>query len=157
MHLEGSCAVHAGADGFVLPPHDPHHYGHNAYKLDDHVLDPDRPEYLMYYGHEGKLYLRGMMFIPRTREEQGLQIGGPLTLWHYHTWRRAQCTTDDLIPRGWASKDGRCEEGIPKYRSPEMIHVWLIDRNEGPFTTSMIIPPEELKTGLEKRLADRGY
>ena len=111
----------------------------------------------MYYSIDGKDYLAGIMYFARTRTEHGEQIGGPLTIWHYHTWRRPQCAIKEMIPRGWASPDGSCKEGVAKYRSGEMLHVWLIDRPAGPFSTEMHVSSEDLREGIEKRLAERGF
>ena len=97
------------------------------------------------------------MFFARTRTEHGEQIGGPLTIWHYHTWRRPQCAVEEMIPRGWANADASCEEGVAKYRSGEMLHVWLIDRPTGPFSTEMHVSSEDLREAIEKRLAESGF
>ena len=145
------------ADGFARPPHDPTHYRNDEYQMDDRILDPDRPEYLMYYTLDGKSFLAGFMFLARTREEHGPQIGGPLTVWHYHTWRRPQCVAPSMLPRGWARADGTCDEGTPHYRSGEMMHVWLIDRPLGPFSTSMNLDEEEARAALTKRHEEKGY
>lgn len=132
------------ADGFLPPrgsdgevnPHD-HHHRSDAHMLDDRVLDCERPEYLMYHPDaRGAKELVGFMFYARTPTERGPQIGGPLTVWHFHKWSIAQCMIDDLIDVGWAL-DGRCAEGVPSHRSAEMLHVWLVDRPGGPFSTSM--------------------
>jgi hypothetical protein len=145
------------ADGFVQAPTDPNHYQHAEYKLDDQILNPDRPEYLMYYGLDGKIHLTGIMYFARTRTERGPQIGGPLTVWHIHHWVRGLCFVQDLLPVGEASLDGTCSEGVPKFSSGEMLHVWLMDRNTGPFTSSMVVPPEDLRNALNKRFKEHGY
>jgi hypothetical protein len=124
-----------GADGEVNP-HD-HHYRNDAYMLDDRILDCDRPEYLMYHPRrDGTKELVGFMFFARTPTEHGPQIGGPSTVWHFHKWSVAQCMVHDLLDVGWAL-DGECEEGVPSHRSAEMLHVWLVDRPNGPFSTAM--------------------
>ena len=147
----------AFAAGWAKTHHDPHHYRNDAYLLDDRILDPEHPEFLMYYQLEGQQHLAGVMYLARTRSEQGQQVGGPLTVWHFHTWRRAQCAIEGIMPRGWAAPDGSCKEGLPKHRSAEMIHVWLIDRPNGPFSTEMAVSSEEMREGLSKRLAERGF
>ncbi len=132
------------ADGFHPPrgpdgepnPHD-HHYRNDAYMLDDRILDCDRPEYLMYHpSSDGTKKFVGFMFFARTPTERGPQIGGPLTIWHFHKWSIAQCIVNDLLDVGWALEGG-CEEGVPSHRSAEMLHVWLIDRPGGPFSSAM--------------------
>jgi len=145
------------ADGFAPPAHDPTHYRNDENQLDNHILDPDRPEYLMYYTLDGKSFLAGFMFMANTRKEHGPQIGGPLTIWHYHTWRRAQCGGEGMLPSGWVAAGGTCDEGTPQYRSGEMIHVWLIDRPFGPFSTSMNLDEKEARAALAERLKEEGY
>ena len=39
---------------------------------------------------------------------------------------------------------------------PEMVHVWLVDRREGPFFTGMYIEPKRLVGLLTKRRKERG-
>ena len=124
------------ADGFDSQD-DERHYENQAFILDDRILDCDRPEFLMYYPNpDGTKELVGFMFYARTATERGPQIGGPLTTWHYHRWSNMQCTINGIIDVGWAV-DGECEEGVGSHRSAEMLHVWLIDRPNGPFSTAM--------------------
>jgi len=141
---------------------DRHHYRNDEYMVDDQVLDPDHPEALMYYtvppvGLEtaGKQRLAGFMFYGKTRESRGPQFGGPLTVWHFHSWYRGQCV-DQGLGIGWAV-DGSCERGEVSYSSGEMMHVWMIDRSEGPFATPMFIPQRTLVPLLEQRLEERGF
>ena len=46
---------------------------------------------------------------------------------------------------------GECARGLPRVRSPEMLHVWLIEHPEGPFSTRMRIRPKLLTRLLEER------
>ncbi len=132
------------ADGFVLQPGDRIHYFNEEYIRDDRVLDPDRPEYLMYFDTPNGKLLAGMMFYARSLEEHGPQYGGPLTLWHYHRWKYEVCLKDGLIPSGprrYSEDDPPCPPGFQgSDKSPEMTHVWLIERPGGPFATSMFVP-----------------
>jgi hypothetical protein len=126
------------ADGFDVTD-DQRHYENRANLLDARILDCDRPEYLMYYpGPNGTHQLVGFMFFTRSLTERGPQIGGPLTVWHYHRWSDAICTRDGVIQADWAV-NGECKEGVPSHRSPEMLHVWLVERTQGPFSTSMYL------------------
>ena len=142
------------ADGFSLPRDlrggvlDGRHHSNEAYLLDDAILDPDRPEYLMYYPTpDGSQQLVGFMYLARTIAERGPQIGGPLTVWHYHVYKIKQCLVEGLLQVAWAV-DGRCEKGVGFHRSAEMLHVWLVDRPGGPFWTSMQI---KNRMGLDAR------
>ena len=143
------------ADGYRSV--DSYHYRKDEYMLDDHVLDPDRPEFLMYYPTppDGERRLTGFMFYARSREVRGPQIGGPLTLWHYHSWLRPECVVDGLSV-SW-SVDGKCERGELSQYSGEMMHVWLFDHPQGAFATPMIVPNDIVIRGLERRLEERGF
>jgi hypothetical protein len=138
-------------------PIDSYHYRNDEFMLDDHVLNPDRPEVLMYYPTppDGERHLAGLMFYARTREAPGPQIGGPLTIWHYHTWLRPQCVVDGLSVN-W-SVDGKCKRGVPSQFSGEMVHVWLIDHPDGSYASQMFLPNDVLVAGLEGRRKERGF
>ena len=111
-------------DGYRLQDNDEYHYYNWEYITDDALLDPQRPEYLMYYeSAEGRRELLGFMFLVRERLEDGPQIGGPLTVWHYHTFSRRLCHRGGLLPTGVPlSRPGdRCGEGAePMQRSPAL-------------------------------------
>jgi hypothetical protein len=138
-------------DGFQLMFEDRRHYENREFILDDRVLDPNRPEFLMYYGTPNGKRLSGFMFYVDTPLGRGPQPGGNLTIWHYHVWKRALCLLEGLISVGISDEAGSCKEGTPTHRSPEMMHVWLIDHPEGPFTTSMMIEPRLFASLVEKR------
>jgi hypothetical protein len=143
------------ADGFYPMPNDQQHFQNDAFLLDDRILDADHPEFLM-YSSDGRSLLGLMFLMPHS--EPGPQVGGPLTVWHYHLWNGIRCFRDGVIPLGTAPREGRrCKEGVPSLRSPEMLHVWLIDRPEGPFATQMDVAPERLPELLAKRMQERGY
>jgi hypothetical protein len=145
------------ADGYHLLHDDVYHFTNDEYMLDDVTLDPHRPENLMYYEtRAGERVLAGFMFNAKTRTAWGPQIGGPVTVWHYHVWKNAQCVIQNMLGVAW-SMDGVCEKGTQMHRSSEMMHVWLVDHPEGPFATTMRIGKEALVKGIEKRLQKRGF
>ena len=139
------------ADGYQLMFQDRRHYENRKFILDDHVLDPDRPEFLMYYGTPKGKRLSGFMFYVDTPLGRGPQPGGNLTIWHYHIWKSTLCLLNGLISAGIGDANGQCANGIPSHRSPEMIHVWLIDHPNGAFTTSMMIAPPLFQELVEQR------
>ncbi len=146
------------ADGFEPPPRDPRHFRNPEFMLDDEILDPDRPEVLMYYPTaSGKLELVGFMFMASSRSQWGPQVGGPLTVWHYHIWRKKQCVERGVISLGFVDADQKCETGVGHHRSLEMMHVWLIDHPQGPFATPMALPQDFLEKGIAKRKRERGF
>ena len=143
----------ASAVGFKQLDHA--HYYNEEFILDDRILDPERPEHLMYYDTPEGKRLVGYMFYVRSLTEEGPQFGGPLTRWHYHVWNFTACHPHGVLPLGPQiplGDDSPCPEGtVASRRSPEMIHVWLVDRPKGPYSTNMILPPDQVLTALAKR------
>jgi len=144
---------HGLDQGYELMFGDKRHYAKREHLFDDAVLDCDRPEFLMYYDTPIGKGLAGLMFYADTPRGFGPQIGGPLTIWHYHVWAPIQCMEREMLLVGTAGEDGRCAEGVAMHRSPEMIHVWFIDRRNGPFTSSMFLDDEEIARLMERRAA----
>jgi hypothetical protein len=149
------------ADGFKLLRKDRRHYYNEEYVFDDRVLDPEHPEFLMYFDTPQGKRLVGFMFYVAGSMDRGPQIGGPLTVWHYHTFstigcplalvRRNDPRETGQLPLAEADDRVRCIRGTPTQRGREMLHVWLIGHPNGPFGTRMSIPPEMMKAELEKR------
>jgi hypothetical protein len=84
------------------------HYLNPAYQRDDMILDPSRPEALVYANTSKGALLLGAMYVMPSPGVAGPQIGGCLTQWHAHS----------LL--GW--------------KTPEMMHVWIVDVPGGPFS-----------------------
>ncbi len=148
------------ADGYYLMGHhgtERLHYRNDAYLLDDRLLDPDHPEFLMYAGPDGARELVAFMFMVRTRTEWGPQIGGPLTVWHFHVFTRMQCIIKGMIPIGFVDDPRDCRSGMVVHRTPEMMHVWLIPRPEGPFATKMDLDESGLSELIEARRKEHGF
>jgi len=150
------------ADGFLVPGSDSRHHRNDEYVLDRIQLDPERPEYLMYYpdpNRDGEQALTGFMFLADGRESRGHQFAGPLAIWHYHKYTNARCWAGHgLLSTGMIDGQGRCSTGgVPLNRSPEMVHVWLIDHPRGPFATGMTLPKAVLRAGLAKRRETLGF
>jgi len=149
------------ADGFKLLQADRRHYYNEEYVFDERVLDPEHPEFLMYYDTAQGKRLVGFMFYVAGPMDRGPQIGGPLTVWHYNLFSTAVCPLGlarghnrrgkGLLRVAEVDERGRCARGIPTHRGREMLHVWLIRHPQGPFGTQMSIPPEIVKQELKKR------
>lgn len=132
-------------DGFQPMFGDPLHFPNLEFILDDRVLDPARPEFLMFYDTESGKKLVGVMFLVREPAERGPQVGGPLTLWHYHTWRQPLCLLNRLLVVTEPDENGACLIGEAALRSPEMMHVWFVEHPLGPFSTQMGLPADLLR------------
>ena len=144
------------ADGYAPMYDSLTHYVNEENVLDQAVLDPERPEFLMYYSTPLGTKLVGYMFLADEPLARGPQTGGPLTVWHHHVFSRDYCFLEGLIPVG-EPRNGPCARGIALRRSPEMIHVWLLDHPEGRFASQMSIDRGALMSALERRLDERGY
>ncbi len=102
------------------------HADNPAYLKDGRVLDPERPETLVYTRRDdGSVVLLGAMFQTPGLREHGPAVGGPLTVWHAH----AQICFGLLPPSlaGLTSPLGTCPAGaVTVPLTNEMIHVWTV-------------------------------
>ena len=131
----------AKADGFEPLWGDREHYQKREFLFDDRILDPDRPEFLMYRATPRGKLLVGFMYFTRSLEEQGPQPGGSLAPWHYHPWNgRGYCAEGGILPVSRPDGQGRCPKGEHVSRSAEMLHVWFVDHPLGPFADAMLFP-----------------
>ena len=108
------------------------HYANPGWYLDGRVLDPNKPESLMYaIPPTGAPILLGAMFLMENGEP-GPQVGGCLTQWHVHD---NLCLADQggrMV--GVVDANGQCPAGSSNRVTPEMLHVWGIDVPGGPFS-----------------------
>lgn len=137
-------------DGYVLGSNPSHSLNPN-YVLDGYYLNPEKPEYLMFYHTPKGMVLAGVMFILDEPDVHGEQVGGPETVWHFHDFPGGVCyplhrkiPNNELIKKGYSPCDG----GVFFYRSPEMLHVWFVDHPQGRFATSMTIDKGLLSTSV---------
>jgi hypothetical protein len=99
------------------------HVPNPAWRADGRVLDPTRPETLVYWNGPGdRLTLVGVMYTA-ARGTHGPAVGGPITRWHTHESCRDPATRAKL----GRPVDGACPPGQVYRRSGEMMHVWFTD------------------------------
>lgn len=160
-------ARNAAADGYVVDIH----AINVEHMVDDGHLDPRRPEYLVYYDHpeEDRRILVGYMY--STLSDEGEQVAGPLTVWHYHDEIAVPVSRGERLLVDETEYDSLAEAveamggpaSLGPYRSDEMIHVWFVRHPEGPFASSMAVPeryleePEKMNESAFKRYAMRNY
>lgn len=97
---------------------------------DGHILDPTRPEGLVYANTSSGPVLLGAVF-QMPAGKAGPVVGGSLTVWHKH-----QNICFSALARtisGIASPFGRCPAGSVMADTPEMIHVWVVPQPGGSF------------------------
>ena len=140
----------AMADGYKLRFREEVHHYNEEFVFDDRVLDPERPEYLMFQDTSNGKRLSGAMFTVPGFTAEGEQIGGPLTQWHYHVWRSPFCFLGGRLMVADAV-DGKCSEGVPSLRSVEMLHVWFLDHPRGTYASQMGLPPKVMDRLVKKR------
>jgi hypothetical protein len=108
------------------------HYFNPIYVTDGRVLDPARPEGLVYaYTARGPVVVAAVYLMNRAGEP-GRAVGGCLTGWHEHD---NLCSSDPAngVIDGVRTRDGRCPRGQVPWAAPPMLHTWVIDIPGGPF------------------------
>jgi hypothetical protein len=136
-------AVAAGYTPMEPPETQVVHYVNKAYMTDAYILDPQHVQSLIYFNGKQGPVLIGAMYIMPTRSEDGPQVGGSLTVWHQHsnicfddvTGIAVAFTHSGFFDNG--GKSGSCPKGSSLTRTPQMLHVWLIDNPDGPFASTM--------------------
>jgi hypothetical protein len=109
------------------------HLENKAFKSDGRVLDPQRPEMLVYAISGGRATLLGVVYLMERAGQAGPEPGGPITRWHAHNL----CLT--LLPPGFGavSPFGGCPPLAVAVTIPEMMHVWVVDNPAGPFAEGL--------------------
>ncbi|HET7701255.1 MAG TPA: hypothetical protein VFM06_10365 [Candidatus Limnocylindria bacterium] len=102
------------------------HAPNPSHENDGRVLDPARPETLVYaVAPDGRPVLLGALFQMPRIGESGPAIGGPLTVWHAHEHVCVSLTPPGLT--GLLGPLGTCPVGsIDVPLTSEMIHVWIV-------------------------------
>jgi hypothetical protein len=102
---------------------------------DGHILDPTRPESLVYEYRGGKQQVVAAMYMMPygSRFTDVPDVGGPLTQWHIHA---DLCLTNDPVQKtlsGATTVNGQCPPGSSKAGIMPMLHVWVVPNPCGPF------------------------
>jgi hypothetical protein len=111
------------------------HYVNWSYIDDGHILDPARPESIVFQRRDGRqVAVAAMYSLPFGSTFADVpDVGGALTQWHVH---RNLCLTDDpqqkIILR-FTAADGSCPPGTSKASNTPMLHVWTVPNPCGPF------------------------
>jgi len=111
------------------------HYVNWSYVDDGHILDPMRPESVVYEYRGGEqVAVAAMYMLPFDSTFADVpDVGGPLTQWHVH---RNLCLTespDHKVLSGLTSDNGTCPAGTNKAGNTPMLHVWVVPNPCGPF------------------------
>jgi hypothetical protein len=108
------------------------HFVNQAFMTDDHFLDPDHPESLVYDTTGGGRRLAAAMYMANKGLplEEVPNIGGKLMQWHTH---ENLCYNAEGKVRGITDAAGNCPAGLVKPVPTPMIHVWIEPHKCGPF------------------------
>lgn len=123
------------------------HFVNKAYMLDGDVLNPGKPEALMYLKTtDGQMILTGVMYMADIGA--GPTPGGPLTMWHTHpdlcfSIRATQSGSRDMTK----TENGDCPRGYANLNF-EMMHVWLAPMADGPFSHDPPTPSDLIDGGI---------
>jgi hypothetical protein len=108
------------------------HYFNPTYVTDGRVLDPARPEGLLYaYTTRGPVVVAAVYLMNRAGEP-GRAVGGCLTQWHVHDNLCSSDPANGMIT-GLRTRGGRCPPGQVSWAAPPMMHTWIINIPGGPF------------------------
>lgn len=113
------------------------HYHNQAFHTDGRIVDPSKPEDLMYLRlADGTTKLVGVMFLMPNSTQAGPRVAGPLTAWHAHDNLCFSATLGRIS--GFTDSNGKCAAGsVFMGKTPEMMHVWLVDNPNGVFSDDM--------------------
>jgi hypothetical protein len=125
---------------------------------DDDILDPERPESLVYrVDRDGTRTLEAAMYMLSQGETLDTvpELGGKLTQWHVHD---DLCFTPGEAPkvRGVTGVGQGCPAGLVKLDPVPMIHVWIVPHRCGPFAALEGVGGGQIKEG-EERLCDHAH
>lgn len=131
------------------------HYINGEFQGDGRMLDPDRPESLVYQVVGGKKTLVAAMYMaePGVTLDTTPELGGALTQWHIHD---NLCFLPSGQVAGLTNAEGSCSPGLVKPEAVPMIHVWITSHPCGPFAALEGIAGGSIKPG-EERLCDTAH
>jgi hypothetical protein len=100
-----------------------------------YVMDPHRPQGLVYGNSRHGPVLLGAMFQMQHINQFGPDPGGPLTAWHQH---ENICFTPLGFEFSFLTPFATCPFGAIDLSVPPMLHVWIIDNPKGgPFAVDI--------------------
>ena len=113
------------------------HYINPAYFDDEHFLDPNYPESLVYrVNGEGRTLVSAMFMAGEVAADDPelVEYGGPLMTWHVHNDLCFRIGDDGPRIAGLIDEAGNCPEGTFQGGNQRpMVHVWIVGHECGPF------------------------
>ncbi|HUY74838.1 MAG TPA: hypothetical protein VMW11_10030 [Candidatus Dormibacteraeota bacterium] len=111
------------------------HWMNQRYVDAGYVLDPNRPQGLVYANSRQGPVLLGAMFQMKHLGQFGPDPGGPLTAWHEH---QDICFTPFGFEFSLMTPTATCPVGSIDISVPPMLHVWIVANPKGgPFAVDI--------------------
>jgi hypothetical protein len=110
------------------------HWMNQAYVKAGYVMDPRRPQGLVYANTRSGPVLLGAMFQMQRIGQFGPDPGGPLTAWHQH---ENICFTPLGFEFSLMTPFATCPIGSIDVSAPPMLHVWIVANPGGPFAVDI--------------------
>jgi hypothetical protein len=110
------------------------HWMNDAYTKAGYVMDPKRPQGLVYANTRRGPVLLGAMFQMQHIGQFGPDPGGPLTAWHQH---QNICVTPLGLEFSLMTPFAICPIGAIDISVPPMLHVWIVDNPSGQFAVDI--------------------
>ncbi len=117
------------------------HWMNQAYVKAGYVMDPHRPQGLVYGNSTHGPVLMGAMFQMPHLNQFGPDPGGPLTAWHQH---QNICFTPLDLGFSLMTPFANCPLGAIAVSAPPMLHVWIVDNPRGGRFSPDIDPAVEI-------------
>lgn len=134
------------------------HYVNWSYVNDGHILDPMRPESVVYEYRNGvQRAVAAMYMLPFGSTFADVpDVGGPLTQWHVHADLCLTNNPQQRVLSSITSVNGTCPAGSTKAGDTPMLHVWAVPNPCGPFAALEGIGAGQVPAG-QTRLCDTQY
>jgi hypothetical protein len=110
------------------------HWMNDAYVKAGYVMDPHRPQGLVYANSRHGPVLLGAMFQMQHINQFGPDPGGPLTAWHQH---ENICITPIGFEFSLMTPFATCPLGAIDISVSPMLHVWFVKTSGGPFAVDI--------------------
>jgi hypothetical protein len=110
------------------------HWMNDSYVKAGYVMDPQRPQGLVYGNSKHGPVLLGAMFQMQHIGQFGPDPGGPLTAWHQH---ENICFTPFGFEFSFMTPFATCPLGAIDISASPMLHVWLYKTSGGPFAVDI--------------------
>jgi hypothetical protein len=134
------------------------HYINWSLVNDKDILDPLRPESLVYEVRDGRQQIAAAMYMLPigSRFTDAPDVGGALTQWHVHADLCLTNSSDDKTLSGFVGVNGVCPPGSSKAGDTPMLHVWVVPNQCGPFASLEGIGAGQVPPG-QTRLCDTAH